>query len=198
MGKKKAEIMSDSSVTADEVTETKDQFSDTQTTESEEYEVEKILDKRIEDEVVQYYIKWKGYGDEENTWEPEENLDCPQLIANFEKKLKQKNDEKKRKSGSSQGSEKPKKKAKEDKDEKPRGFQRGLEPEKIVGATDNSGKLTFLIKWKGSDEADLVPSEQANHLCPQVVIKFYEERLTWHTSGNTMNDSTAANNNTAN
>ena len=134
-------------------------------------------------------MKWKGYGDEDNTWEPRENLDCEDLIGAFEEKRKEKTNKKKeaekRKSGAAAVDNSKKKKAGDD---KTRGFDRSLDPERIIGATDSSGELMFLIKWKGSDEADLVPAREANVKCPQTVIKFYEERLTWHTSSQDDND----------
>ncbi|XP_075219757.1 chromobox protein homolog 5-like isoform X2 [Lycorma delicatula] len=202
------------------------------------YIVEEVLDRRIVNDKVEYYLKWKGYSYEESTWEPEENVTCDKLIADFEeRKKKEKLLESSNRSqpypstysdstislsslslspGTSQNKtainnnrihDDGKGKSKDDdhikhkhcnktnskkenvelhpgtsksnQEHKVRGFQRGLEVEKILGATNAGGELLFLIKWKGSDEADLVEAKQANIRIPQTVIKFYEERLQW-------------------
>merc|ERR1712110_534062 len=107
--------------------------------EEEEYSVEKVIDKRTgKNGKVEYLLKWKGYGDEDNTWEPSENLDCQDLIETFEKKYKEKQAAKKsagpeKRKGVGSGGEGKKKKGDDD---RPRGFDRGLDPERIIGATD--------------------------------------------------------------
>ena len=50
-------------------------------------EIEKVVDKRVDsDGQVKYFVKWKGYSNEENTWEPIENIEADAMIEEFENK----------------------------------------------------------------------------------------------------------------
>lgn len=60
---------------------------------------------------MEYLLKWDGYGSDENTWEPEKNID-PGMVREFEEERARKEAEK---------------------EEPVVGFDRGLEPEKILG-----------------------------------------------------------------
>ncbi|XP_020801957.1 chromobox protein homolog 5 [Drosophila serrata] len=55
-----------------------------------------------------------------------------------------------------------------------------LEPLEILGATNDSGQLMFLIRWRGTNRADLVAANVANIKWPQMVIKYYEQRVIFH------------------
>jgi PAB1-binding protein PBP1 len=171
---------------------------------------------------IEYLLKWKGYDESQNTWEPKANLDCEELIKEFEEARKKKkeptesevsfyilllvNSKKRRISNSSaeesttssakkveapkkrkeEETPKPKKKDESTKEtnksteKKQNPFESGFEPEKIIGATDIHGELAFLVQWKNSNKAMLIPSKLAREKCPQLVIDFYEQRLAWH------------------
>lgn len=130
--------------------------------------VEKVLDRRITAAgKIEYYLKWKGYSDSENTWEPDENLDCPELIAKYEEARRMKEfKEAKKKAG----------KKKLDEITKPRGYERALPLARIVGATDCGGELMFLVQWSGTDEMDILPAAVVNERDPEVVIGYYEAK----------------------
>merc|ERR1711994_254070 len=138
-----------------------------------------IINKRVWKGKIEYLVKWKGWDNpDDNTWEPVANLECKELMEEYERNHP---DEDKGDSGSSKrkAEDKPSQ-PKKKQDTRPKGFSRGLTAEKIIGATNDPGELYFLIKWRGSDEADLVPAKEANIKIPQIVIKFYEERLNWY------------------
>ena len=52
----------------------------------DQLEVEKIIQKKMVDGKPLYLLRWKGYESSEDTWEPPENLGCPDLLKEFEKK----------------------------------------------------------------------------------------------------------------
>lgn len=60
--------------------------------------------------------------------------------------------------------------------QKPRGYERGLDIDEIVGVTDYTGDLMYLIRWQNCDELDLLPASEINEKNPDIVISFYEKR----------------------
>ncbi|KXJ18593.1 chromobox protein homolog 1 [Exaiptasia diaphana] len=180
---------------------------DSEELDEEEYEVEKVVDKRTVGGKVEYLLKWKNYPDSDNTWEAQEGLQCPELIEEFEKTRKEKKKLKSAKRKDSLSSDKEAKakkrkvtssstestepsmvmKAVEVEDYKldqrdP--ISEGWEAEVILGATEVDSQIHFLVQWKGTDRADLIPAKIANVKWPQIVIKFYEERVTWTNTEN--------------
>lgn len=59
---------------------------------------------------VQYLIKWEGYSEADSTWEPASNLDCDELVNEFEAKHKK---DKERRTTKDRGKEKEKSKERE-------------------------------------------------------------------------------------
>ncbi|XP_037310465.1 chromobox protein homolog 3b isoform X1 [Pungitius pungitius] len=200
----------------------------------QEFVVEKIIRRRIFNGRVEYFLKWKGFTDAENTWEPQDNLDCPELIEEFLRNthFSEGNEEDRAEQELIPKEEMTEQETEIHKADKPTqhctpvytakpthpgsgGLPRALqkscmqpqqqaqtvqsnsepddrqsdtptdlstypEPECIIGSTDRQGELMFLVKWKNSNDVALLPAREASARCPQVVIDFYEKKLTWH------------------
>ncbi|CAH2085349.1 unnamed protein product [Euphydryas editha] len=147
----------------------------------EEFSVEKVLDRRIKNGKVEYLLKWKGYSDEDNTWEPEDNLDCPDLISAYEEaRLKREREaavppEVEEGHSTRKRAKRGDKKKKVEEIEKPRGLARGLQPEKILAGQLFHGTLYFLVKWLDCQEMDVVPGHDLGQAFPDFVINYYEQ-----------------------
>ncbi|CAB4003726.1 Hypothetical predicted protein [Paramuricea clavata] len=64
--------------------------SESQDSDDELYEVEKIVAKRKRQGKVEFLIKWRGYKSDENSWEPEEHLvGCSNMIREYNKNEKE-------------------------------------------------------------------------------------------------------------
>ncbi|KAJ1038600.1 hypothetical protein NDA10_004294 [Ustilago hordei] len=48
------------------------------------FEVEALIDKHSHNGTTEYKVLWRGYSEEAASWEPVENLNCPDLIQEYE------------------------------------------------------------------------------------------------------------------
>ncbi|CCF49973.1 related to retrotransposon nucleocapsid protein [Ustilago hordei] len=49
-----------------------------------DFKVEALIDKRSHNGTTEYKVLWRGYSEEAASWEPVENLNCPDLIQEYE------------------------------------------------------------------------------------------------------------------
>jgi len=165
----------------------------------EVYEVEKVLDHHKKKTKTYYLIKWKGYNEEESTWEAEDNVFAEELVKDYwanvnTEEANQKETRKGRKrAASAHPTRKETKKARStitpkkakvarskideefDHDEDWESLVSGVE---TVTRDDKTGELLVYLKWKNGDTSRH-PAKEANIKCPQKMLKFYEQRLTF-------------------
>lgn len=139
-----------------------------------EYEVSSIVDSKSWKGKKKYLIRWKGFDASDDTWEPEDTLNCPELIRAFEKKNKT----------ATKAYKAKKRKRYEDSDDETddendsdygttaKGKVAGgeYEVEKVLNARINrSGKWEFFVMWKGwsPDHNNWEPEENLN--CPKLI-----------------------------
>ncbi|XP_056642274.1 chromobox protein homolog 5-like isoform X1 [Diorhabda sublineata] len=127
-----------------------------------QYEVEKIIEEKIIRGIRHYLIRWKGYEEESDTWEPEDTLNCPDIIADF------KENKKKTKGKKDKHSKKVTKGESADWDE-----NEDFEVERILEVHHRrDGKREFLVSWKGYSAKDNSWEPEENMNCKDLIDKF--------------------------
>lgn len=143
----------------------------------EEYSVEAIRKWRynLREKQYEYLVKWKNYPEEDNTWEPKENLtNCAWKLEKFEKNLSKKESRLYR-------AKYP---------ESMTGFQRHADFIKCIGADmghdsdieedspkQDKQKFYCLVQFSDSDYAEEVTIKEFYTNEPKKAFAFFERRL---------------------
>ncbi|CAG8441811.1 6480_t:CDS:2 [Ambispora leptoticha] len=197
-----------------------------------EYEVEMIMDHKRKAGKMTYLIKWKGYSEDDMTWERAEDLFCEDLVNEYWERTNKEAQEK-AKSGNLKSSRRAKtttsthrtksaasssksesgtkrsrtKEKREENEQRPRkqrkkqieneesDWENQVVSVETVTRDDKTSELMVFLKWTNG-ETSKHPSREANLKCPQKMIRFYEQRLTFAPPANTTPANTTAANTT--
>lgn len=168
----------------------------------EEYEVEDIVDhQRERGGKMVYRIRWKNYGPDDDTWEPEGTLSCPEIIRRYKARLEKEDKApaaKKAKVGRPAAKKAPvgKKAAtpargrgrpstgkkpvyndsEEDDDDDEEEEEQEYEVEKIIDVHyKRNGTREYLVRWKGFTSKDDTWEPADNLSCGELIDKFNEK-----------------------
>ncbi|XP_063244548.1 chromobox protein homolog 5-like isoform X2 [Bacillus rossius redtenbacheri] len=146
----------------------------------EEYEVESVVDSRQYKGKRQFKIRWKGYGEDNDTWEFEDNLKCPEIIEVYLKENPEKDSSKSQKRGrTTKEKDAKKKKIREessDSDDNNDSGESVYEVQKIMEVRfKKNGKKEFLIHWKGFQHKHDSWEPEEHLSCPELIKDILEK-----------------------
>ncbi|GJQ78944.1 hypothetical protein Trydic_g111 [Trypoxylus dichotomus] len=145
-----------------------------------QHEVEAIVDEKMVRGVKHYLIRWKGYSEDADTWEPESTVNCPDLIKQFlsnrknnsnlkskkQKEIKTKN--KKKNNIKKKDSRLSKDSNEDDWDE-----NEEFEVERILEVHHKrDGSREFLVSWKGYPQSQNSWVVEEDMTCSDLIAKF--------------------------
>ncbi|CAO1439435.1 unnamed protein product, partial [Diamesa serratosioi] len=122
-----------------------------------EFEVEMIIDHKIRKGILSYLVRWLGWDAKDDTWIPEDQLNCPDLVKAYDNKeaKKQKMKKKKRDYSDSEDEYSVGKKSKKE----------FFLVDRILNCRiTKHGKFDFFVSWKGYgfEDNSWVPEEDLN------------------------------------
>ena len=124
----------------------------------EVYEVEAIVGERTYRGKKQYKIHWVGYPSEEDSWEYEKNVDCPELIQEYHEKVKKE----RREQIEINRSKAPEKKV-----------NRKRHTRKIIGVSKKDGVVSYSVK-SSNGEVSTMSSKALVRSMANKLVEFLE------------------------
>lgn len=124
---------------------------------------------------VEYLVQW------ESTWEPEHRIYCPSLVEKYENKKKEEEEEqamnKEENTTSDEeiisvGDEKIPPESTENSTRDKYTPEDADEPDEFIDIIYRKGLYYFVMLWKGSNKASLIPVITGNILYPELVKKY--------------------------
>lgn len=156
-----------------------------------EYEVEDIIGHKFEKKNRLFLVRWKDCGPDDDTWEPESSLACPEIIS----KYIENNPEAEKSAGSrkrpatKEKSAVPSKRSRaknptstttdndSNADDDAANGEEEYEVEAIVKHKIERGKTSFLIRWKNYDSSGDTWEPESSLSCPEIISKYKEEHM---------------------
>ncbi|KIW49494.1 hypothetical protein, variant [Exophiala xenobiotica] len=165
----------------------------------EEYVVEEIQGHRTRKGTVEYHIKWVGYDESENTWEPEDHLlpHARKVLTSYHKAIggppgatsikRSKSKQSRKAHSSADDTPEPKRRKKNGETAAspeqeigtwtPKGDNWEPQVDKVETIERNqAGQLTAFVLFKNGKKS-IVSMEKVYAHCPRPMLKFYEEHL---------------------